>query len=167
MLSGPLKPDHMVLLGWWLQLLVFLCAPRCAFIWGRSTIPNKNESFYLLCMPLVELGVGGLSCELWHETVALAVKEAGFGAIHFFRWSAVAVHAIWVFKERSVHRVNFSVLPASALPSRRHQMHFWNIKIVLLILQRSFIISTLLVDLGRNDFAWRHILSSVGSCSCR
>lgn len=166
MLSGPLKPDHLVHLGHWLQLLIFLCAPRRAFIRGRSTIHVKIY-FYLLSMPFEELCVAGLSGKPWYVANTFAAKTARIGSIRSFGWSAVTVHAVRVFEERSIHRVDFSVLPASTLPSWRHQMHFWNINFILNILLSLFVFSARLVNFGGNDFAWCHILCSCGSCGCR
>lgn len=43
------------------------------------------------------------------------------------RREAVAVNTVWVVKERMVHRVHLRVLPASALPAGRNQVHFRNL----------------------------------------
>lgn len=123
---------------------------------------------YLLVRGIV-LAVGCLAMESWlvERATPLVFKEAWLGFI-FLRWSSVTVNTIWVFEEWSVHWVNFGVLPASAFPPWRNQVHLGCVVfLIVLAISCHFFIHVILDLMFCSLFLcwWLVLLGRGASCS--
>jgi hypothetical protein len=126
-LSRPLHTCRLldrVLVG---QLVVCLKAPWCSLLrWRFAKEAFKLVKLSHLLIVAEELAVRSLRTECGLVGFPFLPKIC----LEFFlvgRREAVAVNTVGVAEERLVHGVHFRVLPASALPSGRNQMHLRNL----------------------------------------